>query len=407
MIKLFSTYFIIIILISAGFVYPTLYAHAEESAIPVWVKNTMQWYLDGAVSEKEMIAALQFLIKEKVINLEEKTTQTTNDGNWLTGIQDTLTSAVKEIQGNPTADLVVKSILPVIPVAGPLLANLYENASGSTSDKNAQILKILEEYQKMDNVQLEKSFAKLEENKELIKTNQYKLNEVLIDTKLLLTGQEDIKNLLKVQGEQIAALLAANGIDNKIDRSKIGTISQETQIKLKEQQKEIAQLKSQIEEATGEKVQVDIEQLETLANAQLYAENDEEAIEIYEEILKSDPNNFDALNGIGWALVGLDKSAESIEWFKKALAIDGEDAETLEGLGWAYLDSVNPDEAIKWFDKAIDADPGNPFAYEGKAYALMDLERWGEAESTCEKGLEVDPGNEYLLQCVTDAQTNF
>ena len=404
MIKLFSTYFIIIILISAGFVYPTLYAHAEESAIPGWVKNTMQWYLDGAVSEKEMIAALQFLIKEKVINLEEKTTQTTNDGNWLTGIQDTLTSAVKEIQGNPTADLVVKSILPVIPVAGPLLANLYENASGSTSDKNAQILKILEEYQKMDNAQLEKSFAKLEENKELIKTNQYKLNEVLIDTKLLLTGQEDIKNLLKVQGEQIAALLAANGIDNKVDRSKIGTISQETQIKLKEQQKEIAQLKSQIEEATGEKVQVDIEQLETLANAQLYAENDEEAIEIYEEILKSDPNNFDALNGIGWALIGLDKSAESIEWFKKALAIDGEDAEILEGLGWAYLNSVNPDEAIKWFDKAIDADPGNPFAYEGKAYALMDLERWGEAESACEKGLEVDPGNEYLLQCVTDAQ---
>ena len=404
MIKLFSTYFIIIILISAGFVYPTLYAHAEESSIPVWVKNTMQWYLDGAISEKEMIAALQFLIKEKVINLEEKTTQTTNDGNWLTGIQDTLTSAVKEIQGNPTADLVVKSILPVIPVAGPLLANLYENASGSTSDKNAQILKILEEYQKMDNAQLQKSFAKLEENKELIKTNQYKLNEVLIDTKLLLTGQEDIKNLLKVQGEQIAALLAANGIDNKVDRSKIGTISQETQIKLKEQQKEIAQLKSQIEEATGEKVQVDIEQLETLANAQLYAENDEEAIEIYEEILKSDPNNFDALNGIGWALIGLDKSAESIEWFKKALAIDGEDAEILEGLGWAYLNSVNPDEAIKWFDKAIDADPGNPFAYEGKAYALMDLERWGEAESACEKGLEVDPGNEYLLQCVTDAQ---
>lgn len=404
MIKLFSTYFIIIILISTGFVYPTLYAHAEESAIPVWVKNTMQWYLDGAISEKEMIAALQFLIKEKIIDLEEKTTQTTDDGNWLTGIQNTLTSAVKEIQGNPTADLVIKSILPVIPIAGPLLANLYENASGSTSDKNAQILKILEEYQKMDNDQLQKSFAKLEENKELIKTNQYKLNEVLIDTKLLLTGQEDIKTLLKVQGEQIAALLAANGIDNKVDRSKIGTISQETQMKLKEQQKEISQLKSQIEKATGEKIQVDIEQLETLANAQLYAENDEEAIEIYEEILKSDPTNFDALDGIGWALINLGKYTEAIESFKKVLAIDDEDSITLEGLGWAYLDSGNPGEAIKWFDKAITADPENPYAYESKAYALMDLERWEEAESTCDKGLEANPGNEFLLQCIADTQ---
>ena len=404
MIKLFSTYFIIVILISAGFVYPTSYAHAEESAIPGWIKNTMQWYLDGVVSEEEMIAALQFLIKEKVIDLEEKAIQTTNDGNWLTGIQDTLTSTVKQIQDNPTADLVVKSILPVIPVAGPLLANLYDNASGSTSDKNAQVLKILEEYQKMDNEQLQKSFTKLEENKELIKTNQYKLNEVLIDTKLLLTGQEDIKNLLKVQGEQIAALLAANGIDDKVDRSKIGTLSQETQTQLKEQQNEIAQLKSQIEEATGEKVQVDIEQLETLANAQLYAENDEAAIEIYEDILKSDPNNFDALNGIGWALIGLERSSESIEWFQKALVVDDKDADTFEGLGWAYLDSGNPDEAIKWFDKSIVADPEYPFAYEGKAYALMDLERWDEAESVCEEGLEFDPGNEYLLQCIEDTQ---
>ncbi|MCE2507051.1 MAG: hypothetical protein J4F36_11435 [Nitrosopumilaceae archaeon] len=35
--------------------------------IPDWIKDTMAWYLEGKVSEDEMINALQFLIKENVI----------------------------------------------------------------------------------------------------------------------------------------------------------------------------------------------------------------------------------------------------------------------------------------------------------------------------------------------------
>ncbi len=37
--------------------------------IPDWVKNTMKWYLDGSISENEMIAAIQFLVKEGIIKL--------------------------------------------------------------------------------------------------------------------------------------------------------------------------------------------------------------------------------------------------------------------------------------------------------------------------------------------------
>ena len=396
--------FIILILVSTIFTFATpSYVYADH-LIPKWVKDNMKWYSEGLISEQDMINAIKFLLENKIISLEEKDVQTTGNNDWLSGIHDSLTSAVKQIQANPTADLVVKSILPEIPIAGPLLANLYENASGDTSDKNEQILKILEEYRKMDNEQLEKSFAKLEENKELIITNQYKLNEVLVDTKLLLTGQEEIKNQLKIQGEQIAALLAANGIGDRVDRSKIGTLSQETQTKINEQQKEIEQLESQIEELTGEELEVDIEQLEKLANAQLYAENDEEAIKIYKKILEIDSTNFEALSGIGWSLIGLDKAAESIEWFKKALMVDEKDSETLEGLGWAYLDSGDPEEAIVWFDKSIGVDPENPFAYEGKGWALIDLERLDEAEMACKKGLEIASENEFLLQCIKDAQ---
>ena len=38
--------------------------------IPDWIKNTMQWYLDGLISEDEMISAIQFLVKEGIIKLD-------------------------------------------------------------------------------------------------------------------------------------------------------------------------------------------------------------------------------------------------------------------------------------------------------------------------------------------------
>lgn len=40
-----------------------------ESKIPEWVKNTMQWYLDGLISEDEMIKAIQFLVKERIVKI--------------------------------------------------------------------------------------------------------------------------------------------------------------------------------------------------------------------------------------------------------------------------------------------------------------------------------------------------
>ncbi len=42
----------------------------EPQKIRDWVKNTMQWNLDGVISEDEMISAIQFLVKEGIIKLD-------------------------------------------------------------------------------------------------------------------------------------------------------------------------------------------------------------------------------------------------------------------------------------------------------------------------------------------------
>ncbi len=41
----------------------------SESKIPEWVKNTMKWFVEGQISEDEMINALQFLIKQGIIKV--------------------------------------------------------------------------------------------------------------------------------------------------------------------------------------------------------------------------------------------------------------------------------------------------------------------------------------------------
>jgi hypothetical protein len=40
-----------------------------DAGIPEWVKNTMKWYVEGTVSEKEMITVLEFLIDQKIIKI--------------------------------------------------------------------------------------------------------------------------------------------------------------------------------------------------------------------------------------------------------------------------------------------------------------------------------------------------
>ncbi len=40
-----------------------------DSKIPKWVKDTMKWYVEGQITEDEMITVLEFLINQNVIKI--------------------------------------------------------------------------------------------------------------------------------------------------------------------------------------------------------------------------------------------------------------------------------------------------------------------------------------------------
>jgi len=46
---------------------------AENQAIPFWIKNTAGWWASSSISDKDFVNALQFLVKEDIIKVKQKT----------------------------------------------------------------------------------------------------------------------------------------------------------------------------------------------------------------------------------------------------------------------------------------------------------------------------------------------
>ena len=55
--------FILMVLMLISFTFP--YANAES--VPDWVKNNAGWWATDAISEKEFVNAIEFLIKDGII----------------------------------------------------------------------------------------------------------------------------------------------------------------------------------------------------------------------------------------------------------------------------------------------------------------------------------------------------
>ena len=51
----------------------TISVIGEESKIPDWVRNIFVWYAEDSISENELLQALQYLIKEKIIQVDDVT----------------------------------------------------------------------------------------------------------------------------------------------------------------------------------------------------------------------------------------------------------------------------------------------------------------------------------------------
>lgn len=115
----------------------------------------------------------------------------------------------------------------------------------------------------------------------------------------------------------------------------------------------------------------------------------ERAVEAYEEVLKSDPSNTDAVVN----LAGLIRKQYPAEALSKLLDMKAQypnNVSVLAQLGVAYADSGNFEDAYRSLSQASLLEPQNPQHYYNMAVIAERLRDSGKAISLYEKALEVD-----------------
>jgi tetratricopeptide (TPR) repeat protein len=83
-------------------------------------------------------------------------------------------------------------------------------------------------------------------------------------------------------------------------------------------------------------------------------------IENYKEILRKDPNNLQALIGIGNLYYDTNQDLLAIENYQKALAMDPSNANVRTDMAVCYRRRGNPDRAVEELKKAISTNPRHP-----------------------------------------------
>ena len=105
----------------------------------------------------------------------------------------------------------------------------------------------------------------------------------------------------------------------------------------------------------------------------------EDAIEVYDRAIKSNPKFAEAHNNKGNALKELGRGTEALASYEHAVALAPKFFAAFKNLGVALTEQGRPEEAIKAFDQAIELKPDFVEAYVGRVHAKRQLQQFNEA----------------------------
>jgi tetratricopeptide (TPR) repeat protein len=116
-----------------------------------------------------------------------------------------------------------------------------------------------------------------------------------------------------------------------------------------------------------------------------------EAEKLYQNILKSEPDHFDALHLLGTLLHQTGKTQHGVELIRRAIAVNSEIAAAYSNLGAGLLELGNLDEALVSFDKAISLIPDYADAHFNRGLVLKGLARLPEAIDSYDRAIVLKP----------------
>ena len=116
-----------------------------------------------------------------------------------------------------------------------------------------------------------------------------------------------------------------------------------------------------------------------------------EAEALYKQVLKSQPDHFDALHLAGVIALQTDRAERGIELIRKALVLDPAAISAIGNLGAGLYGLDRFEDALACFDKVIALRPRDAGAHCNRGNALNGLKRFGDALDAYDKAIAIEP----------------
>jgi tetratricopeptide (TPR) repeat protein len=117
----------------------------------------------------------------------------------------------------------------------------------------------------------------------------------------------------------------------------------------------------------------------------------EEALACYRKTLQMKPDHADALNNIGYVLIGQKKYNEGIQYFEAALRADPNSVEARNNIGYALCMAGRTDEGIAQYRLGLKSKPDHVGVLNNLGNAYAQKRQFNEAIPYYEKSLEINP----------------
>ncbi|MCK9614463.1 MAG: tetratricopeptide repeat protein [Candidatus Omnitrophica bacterium] len=133
----------------------------------------------------------------------------------------------------------------------------------------------------------------------------------------------------------------------------------------------------------------DVKISEYLAQFYFYKKQPQEALAIYENIVKQQPEYVDALFWLGFLYEDLKRRDDAIKTWKKALQISPNHSQTLNSLGYLYAEEgKNLDEAESMLKKALEAEPDNGAYLDSIGWIYFKKKDYKKAQDYLKKAIK-------------------
>jgi eukaryotic-like serine/threonine-protein kinase len=131
---------------------------------------------------------------------------------------------------------------------------------------------------------------------------------------------------------------------------------------------------------------------------QLLIDKPKEALSLFDRLLAQQPNNAEAWQGKGDALIHLDRFPDALTAYDRALALEPNNLEFLNRKGKVLQRLENYQEALAIQERVVQAEPQNPEFLSDRGTTLISMRRYQEALTDLQRAQSLKPREPQLWQ---------